>query len=374
MTTEMKSSSGNTLLSKKSVLASLLVVGLSYSIFQLVDRGEPLYHIIPNILFFSPWYDHAHKFYRDPATVLPEKRDHVRITEIQAEDYSYELMNKVTEGFRKPVLIKGLFTNTTAGMNWGKSGYLQNKLGDMKIAVHTNLKTGGVNTNHDDIEILPGGPVVEDIMTNKQSKSRFIFPQLAFGEFNKTDPLLLAAKAEELIQDLELERIRKGWGKKGHTNYIGQQMFIGRGLDDKDAYQGIGWHTEPGNNWFIQVVGMKRWYLVEPKNSALMLPTKRTGRLVITSDIDYMTELHDRLPVLYGDVGPGDMIFNPEWYWHKTKLYPGPTISVPMRELYLLRNFKNSPFYMSQLALCLPFEMKTASFIGRFLKKMTRMS
>ena len=369
---EKESVSNTTTHSKKSVLLGSLVVLFSWSVFRLVANGEPLYHILPNLLLYTPLHHLARQLYDDPADVLPEKREHIRIKEISGEDYTYEYMREVTEGFSKPVIVKGLFSNTTAGKYWDKPGYLKEKIGDLIVPVYHSLKnnTGGVNIDHETASLLPGGPIVEEIMVTKNSDARFIFPQFAVVEKSSSDPVAMYAKAEELMQDVELFRLREGWGKEDHLNYIGQQIFIGCGLKQKNSYSGITWHTEPGNNWFIQVTGKKRWFMVEPKDSSLMLPKKKTARLIITSDIEYITKLHDRLPVLYGDVGPGDLIFNPEWYWHKTQVYPGPSISISMREFYTFRNIMSSPHYCLQFLMRLPFEMQAASFISRFMKKM----
>ena len=365
-------SSSSSLFSSRSILAASFIAILSFSSYRLIQNGEPLYYLVPNFLIYTPFHNLSHKLYQDPTDVLPLERTHIQIPEIAAEDYSYEHMKQVTEGFRKPVLLKGLFSNTTAGMHWDKPGYLKAKLGDLKVPVYGSLtnSSGGLNHQQKDVALLSSGDVTEEIMVTKKSNHRFIFPQLAIAETNASDPAAMSAKAEELMEDVELHRLRTGWGKKGHFNYIGQQIFIGCGLTDKNAYEGITWHTEPGNNWFIQVTGMKRWYLVAPKDSALMLPTKKTGRLMITADIPYMTKLHDRLPIMYADVGAGDAIFNPEWYWHKTKIYPGPSISISMREFYTWRNLKSSPHYALQFFLRLPFEMQTATFIKKFMKKM----
>lgn len=357
--------------STKMVLIASLVALLSYSVARIIANGEPLYHLFANLVFLSPWSDYAHKFYADPLTLLPEKREHERIQEIQADDYSYELMRKVTENFSKPAIVKGLFSNTTAGVNWRKPGYLKNKLGDLKIAVYSNINARDASlSKQSELKSLPGGEVAEEIMTNEETNLRFIFPQFAINEFNNTDPVALAAKSEELMEELEIHRVREGWGKKGHTNYIGQQLFIGRGLKREEAYKGVGWHTEPGNNWFIQVIGKKRWYLISPKDSAFMRPIKRTARLVIPSNADEVAKHEDRYPVLYTDVEAGDMLFNPEWYWHRTKLYPGPTISVPMREFYPLRNIRSSLFFTTRLLLSIPFEMSATSVIGNMMKRL----
>ena len=361
--------------SRTLMLTASLIAILSYSLARIIANGEPIFHLFPNILFLSPLSDHAHKFYVDPLTILPDKREHERIKEIQADDYSYELMKKVTENFSKPAIVKGLFSNTTAAMNWKKPGYLKNKLGDMNIAVYTQIfAKDAYLTNMSKLVSLPGGEVVEDIITNEKSNLRFVFPQFALDEFNTTDPVALAAKSDELVEELGLHRVREGWGKKNHINYIGQQFFIGRGLKDELSYKGVGWHTEPGNNWFIQVIGKKRWYVMAPQHSALMRPIKRTSRLIRPSYPDQIEKYEERFPVLYGDLEAGDMIFNPEWYWHKTKLFPGPSISVPMREIYPFRNFRSSAFFTIRFCLSVPFEMSAASYIGKVMKKIAGFS
>jgi len=339
------------------------------SFIQLLARGEPLYHAFPNMLMLTPYYENAHKYYRDPATVLPAKRGHVKIAEIQASEYSEELMAKVSNGFRDPVLVKGLFSDTVAVNNWNEPGYLRESFGNLKAFIYHKVdsQNAGLSDNPN-TTVSSIGDAWEDIQTNEFSETRFIFPQLAVYEAEGVDSIATEAKAKELMKELDIGIIKSGFGSENHKRLLGTQLFMGRGLEGENAYQGLGWHSEPANNWFVQVAGKKRWYFMAPKDSSLLLPKKRTARLIVTSDIKKMAELDDRLPILYADVGPGDMIYNPEWYWHKTQLFPGVSISVSMREFYFSRNFRSNPMYTLQIAGAILFELNDATFLKRWIK------
>lgn len=340
-------------------------------VIQLLARGEPLYHMIANVLFFTPFSNYSPRFYQNPENVLPEEKKREKIPEIHASDYSYAYMEKLTGGFKEPVIIKGLFSDTNATKNWMKPGYLNNILGDMQVGVYKNLSRRRSLTGIDkEITMISAGTAAEEIITNKNTQMRFIFPQLAHAETNGTDPGKSAEIVKEVMDDLEIERIRPGFGSKSHANLIGQQFFMGRRRETSgQGYRGVNWHSEPGNNWFVQVVGKKRWFLMSPKHSALMLPKKSTARLIVTSDIERIEKIEHRMPVIYGDLEEGDLLFNPEWWWHRTEVYPGVSISVPMREFYLFRTFFGNPMYSTVLLSNICYEMKIATFILPFLKK-----
>lgn len=329
-----------------------------------------MYHLLPNLLFFTPFSDHSPRFYQNPEDALPETTERAKIPELRASEYSYEHMERLTEGFTKPVVVKGLFRDTDARRKWKKPGYLRRLFGDMPVGVYKRLTEKRRLANiENEITMIAAGAVAEEIITNDDAQMRFIFPQMAHADSNGTDPETAAATVRELMADLDIERIRPGFGTKEHSNLIGQQFFMGRRVDTPGAYKGVNWHTEPGNNWFVQVVGKKRWFVMDPKHSALMLPKKSTSRLIITSDIERIDSIEHRMPVLYGDVEEGDVLFNPEWWWHRTEVYPGVSISVPMREFYLFRTCWSSPMYSAQLIFNILYEMKIATFIWPFMKR-----
>lgn len=59
------------------------------------------------------------------------------------------------------------------------------------------------------------------------------------------------------------------------TDFVGAQFVIGKSPTDPSVLvTGSDFHCAGGNNWFIQVVGRKRWQFVMPEHSASMWPLK----------------------------------------------------------------------------------------------------
>ena len=55
---------------------------------------------------------------------------------IQAKDFSMELLREKTDGFRDPVLVKGLFADSPATLKWKDRDYLANSvIGHQEIPV-----------------------------------------------------------------------------------------------------------------------------------------------------------------------------------------------------------------------------------------------
>lgn len=156
--------------------------------------------------------------------------------------------------------------------------------------------------------------------------------------------------------DLHLDRVRAGFASEdAHGNLHGCQIVAGRGgaaasSDYPHDFVGLGWHAEPGTNWFAQVVGRKRWDLMDPKDSALMMPFLETTTVFRTTDMARMNELHYRLPLRTVDLEAGDLLFNPDWWWHRTSAHPGLSVSVPMREVFPRRVFRNNPLFTMAIA------------------------
>lgn len=68
-----------------------------------------------------------------------------------------------------------------------------------------------------------------------------------------------------------------------------------------------------GSNYFVQVVGKKRWYFMKPLYSWMMYPI-RNGALAMMTSQKTQAEYHPYMPLQYVDLLPGDMLYNPDWY------------------------------------------------------------
>lgn len=76
-------------------------------------------------------------------------------------------------------------------------------------------------------------------------------------------------------------------------------------------------HNDPQDNIFAQVVGAKRFFFVDPKNSAKLPIKTELSSSHNTSDFD-ISDLNCILPyeVYVTDVSPGDLLFIPRGWWH----------------------------------------------------------
>ena len=55
-----------------------------------------------------------------------------------------------------------------------------------------------------------------------------------------------------------------------------------------------------------------------------------------------MMELQRYLPVKYVDLEAGDMLYSPDWSWHRIENYKGLSIGCPLRELNMTLTFRNN--------------------------------
>lgn len=337
-------SESNTLKTSRKSILTIIGVALLSIIIKTISNGEPIQHIIPNILFLFPFACRvAPFFWKDPSTILPEVTQHTPIREISAADFSYEKLREVTENFYYPAVVRGLFLNTTAVNRWAEKGYLSSKLGDFMVP--TNFCDAYVD--QETVLARFEDAYDREVLSNEDSKHCMFFPLFSRDENQTTIAAFKKAVIQLAREDLDLDRIRPGFASDSHTNLHGCQMVMGRGQKNATPkkFTGLGWHAEPGTNWFVQVVGRKKWYLMDPKDSNLMQPFFETTTVFRTSDMAKMNELHHRLPLHFVDLEPGDLLYNADWWWHRTSAYPGLSVSVPMREAFPKITFRNNPLY-----------------------------
>lgn len=334
----------------QNIIHTTIGLALMALLVLFIARDEPIYHVIPNLLMFTPWRYKCPEWWRDPFEYLPkEPQAHQPIPEIAADDYSYEKLRTVTRNFRVPVVIRGLFRDTPAVRHWHRPGYLGNKtpLGDHEIAI---MRKGNPYEQQDRyIDLFRHG--VNDVLKNPKSTTTLFFPVLSRMQFNTTaraNTMQLQKDVNDIVRkDLMTDRIWPGFGTEQHRSFHATQLAIGRGGSTPGAnYTGLAWHSEPGTNWFAQVHGGKRWYFLAPQDSPLLLPKPESLNSIATYNMRRMEELHERLPLRYVDMKAGDLLYNPDWEWHHTRNEPGLSIGVPMREVNVYYSFRNNPWYM----------------------------
>lgn len=328
---------------------AFLLIFLAYIVKKTLKAGDPIHYIIPNALLFTP-FQRATLFFwglSDPYSRLPEVGEKKHIAELTKDEFSYEALKKATDNFRHPCIVRGLFKGAPALEKWPQKGYLNGLIGDYRLSAIRDATYDNVTaTKQDDRVTDTFANFYDEVLDNPNSKTYLFFPvksrfQVDQGSQPKRD---FEEVVNEVVQnDLELsKRLWNGFGfKESHPTFIGSQMILGRGTNGTVDTTGTGWHCAPGNNWFIQVAGSKRWYFMDPKYSAFML-SMRGGTVNMLSGSRKPGLVFNRLPLSYVDVQAGDLLYNPDWYWHTIQNKEGLAIGCPIREFNRSLSWQNN--------------------------------
>ena len=150
-------------------------------------------------------------------------------------------------------------------------------------------------------------------------------------------------------EDLDLTIIGDAF-KEGSESTVLTQIFLGGGVKKTDSPLGTGWHADVCNNFVVQITGVKKWIMVDSKYSSYIRPTMNSGKTAIVgAHISFETETMPYIPHHIFELYPGDMLYNPEWYFHSIQNAPvGPyALGLISRQCHVARNLKIAPLFTS---------------------------
>ena len=356
----------------------ILLVLVLVPLFKLWMYSQPLSFVYPNSRLFlttEAARNHSKEVWREAKKGLLDKSikmGHIPVSTIDAADYTYEKLRVMTENFNLPGVVRGLFKDTPAVATWGdnstdKINRLNEIIGKYEIPVVQNGTYGSTQSEKKNLFFQDA---YNQILQDTTSDKYLFFPLLSreHASYEDKHENLMKDVQRLMIEDLQIDKkIWPGFGTSIHNNYYGAQFVIGRGQAKDNAEQlkttGTGWHCAIGSNYFVQVVGRKRWYFLDPKYTPYMSPVRGGIVHVVTAD-RFISEYHDNLPLRYIDLEPGDLLFNPAWEWHTIQNYEGVSIGVPIREFTLSQSFWNNNLLTSlvvwnKLLLRLGFDLPT---------------
>lgn len=158
----------------------------------------------------------------------------------------------------------------------------------------------------------------------------------------------LANKHPELIEELGARKMSEWMPGAMKTDMVGIHLFIGLSGTHTP------FHCANTPNWFFQVQGRKLWTFVHPEHMMMMYP-------VVTSDVFYggcMMQFPEPPSAVMGEdfplwqycpryetvLEPGDVLFNPSWWWHRIMNESSPTIGCASRWIILPSTPTNTLF------------------------------
>lgn len=151
------------------------------------------------------------------------------VPEIQAEDYTFEVLKEATFNFRYPAVVRGLFKDTRAVKLWKTQDYFPSVFSDFDIPIVRNARVG---TLQDDRVVVPFRSAFEKMFESNFSTEYLFFPVKSRFTFNGSAAGSASSLQEQVDdicrKDLDLDRIWKGFSSKSHKTFKGAQFVIGK--------------------------------------------------------------------------------------------------------------------------------------------------
>eukprot|EP01038_Epipyxis_sp_PR26KG_P009011 gene9011-12153_t len=292
------------------------------------------------------------------------------VTIIEASDYSFKALEVLSKGWTQPVLVRGLFKDAAALKDWSNPNYLISKtfgnnsvsvIHNGTIAKHYDMVCGPQSDAEVFSEYKPFDETIRRIAYNK-SLETIVYPPASRSKRIRDKEV--EPKWNDMVKnDLDLARIGKVFEDQARSTVL-TQMFLGGGAPSKSAEGvvqddipptiGTGWHGDVCNNFVVQVTGVKKWIMVDPKYSAYMRPTMKAGKAAIVgAHLSFQEETLPYIPHHEFFIHPGDFLYNPEWYWHSIQNLPESPYALGLvsRQCHLGRNFKQSLVFSSLVVI-----------------------
>jgi hypothetical protein len=296
------------------------------------------------------------------------------MTELRAEDYSWEALRIASENWNRPVVVRGLFKNTTGVQSWTPE-YLADSFGSAGATVMAfnridwnDDKACNKTTKSRDIPFSTIKPFNETILAVASGKDiSFVMPPASRSKWNHDLNAYYKFK-KVAFNDLDLKRaggiFANATEELKMLTYI--QMFAAWDSNEEGVETGTAWHADICNNYIIMVKGKKRWEFLDSKYSKYIRPVHPGGvSAIVVSHESAQKETLPYVPKTEVILEEGDFVYNPEWEWHKVINYPGLSMGIVSRECIPKRNMDRSSLFTSMFIahhlLAAPFDDRAAA-------------
>ena len=234
-----------------------------------------------------------------------------------------EIARKISDNFSKPFVIRGMIRDFDCVKKWDLD-YFESEYGDVEVPVFDNL------TNSTNV-----GKIKKCNTTNNLCSIHKICRDIRDGKplyVNNISTLFTVS--EQARKELNLDEMSKlmnsrFFSSRNKPNDFMSQLFLG------GKNTGTSLHCAANINFFFNVKGEKHWGFIDPAYTSLINCKSSAQGLYSNSVDDFFSESSpfSRIPRYETVLKPGDVLYNPAWYWHAVKNLTEYTIAVANRSM-----------------------------------------
>ncbi|MEL6342153.1 MAG: cupin-like domain-containing protein [Myxococcota bacterium] len=230
---------------------------------------------------------------------------------------------EATDGLHRPVVVRGFAQSMPAVQRWTEAR-LRQELGDVPCMVF-----------------------IQNASSRQESWDRGTqMEQVRFSEYldrRRNEPLYLNNSTElflarpDILEELQLKQIRERFHTPGSRwdELVTANLFLG----GRAVFSAI--HCALAGNCFLEVAGRKRWVFIDPAYGPHLHAIPGRPFQYLKSAYGGSRAAEERgeqsviscLPRYEVVLEPGDLLYNPPWWWHEVDNLDEFTIGVALRHL-----------------------------------------
>lgn len=263
---------------------------------------------------------------RHPEVLDQPSQPLLRLDAADADPASFlEASNRL----RRPVVISGLIGESRACREWNEE-FFADRYGGSVYPVIKDSRNEDPETKKNEVSLLT---VRELLQSAREGKYAYI-----------NNLARIFADHPELLHDLEFGRVLKVLPPGETTDCFDVvNLFMGG--------KGTGgtMHCAFAGNFFCNIVGKKKWTLIDPQYTKYLLPMP--AHPFLYSDVYYDPGDPERgwftrrLPRFEATLEPGDVLFNGPWWWHYVTNLDGFTVGCAVRRGNMSADYANNAIF-----------------------------
>jgi hypothetical protein len=205
----------------------------------------------------------------------------------------------------KPIVLRGVARHWVCCRRWSPQYFADTCGDDRVILINDHIATD--ESVEDEMSLRD---IVANLDSPKGGYARFV-PIL-----NNHPELYQDFDTQWLAQRIARDGRVKLWNQTGKGKSLRSHLFIGAKTKKTEI------HCALTNNFFINVYGKKRWFIVSPAANPLIYSPVNWGPGVFGTEVSPTDPDDGRHPLWrYVDMyevvlEPGDILFNPPFWWH----------------------------------------------------------